>query len=92
MHLSFHPDANNELDRLEANEPRLYAAVDEVLLLLEEQPNHPRLRHHLIRPANAFVVKVYAPAYGDRHYYVFWIPEPNDSAYVKYIGPGDADI
>lgn len=91
MRIEYHQDAGAALDDYYDNDPELYNAVDDILELLENDENNPILRRTLIRPANAFIVKVNIRR--SRPYYLMWIPEDAQKvAFVKYIGPGGAEV
>ena len=93
MRIEYSDEAADALDDYEANDPELYKAADDVLELLENDENNVELRRRMIRPANAFVVRLrLAP--GRKHpYYLFWIPEQQQTvAFVKWVGPGDESL
>jgi hypothetical protein len=93
MHLIYSDDAADKLDFYEANDSQAYEAFDEILELLENHPTDERLRRHLIRPANAFAVRVFPGGRGpEPAHYLFWIPEPDDVAFIKWLGNTNASF
>jgi hypothetical protein len=92
MQLIFDNLAADKLDYYEANDREIYVAFDEVLELLENSPNDPRLRRQMLRPPGAFAVRVYPGGRADPPYYLFWIPEPDDLAYIKWVGNTKTDF
>ena len=93
MRLDYSDEAADALGEYEANDPELYRAVDDILELLENDETNPVLRRRLIRPANAYVVALRLSPPRDRPYYLFWLPEENQTvAFIKYVGPGDRPL
>ena len=92
MQLIYDDLAADKLDFYQANDPQTYAAFDEILELLENQPNDPRLRRQLLRPPGAFAVRIFPGGRADPPYYLFWIPESDDVAYIKWVGNTKADL
>ena len=93
MDLIYHDDAIAQLDFYEEHDPQAYAAFDEILELLENNPADDRLRRHLIRPAGAFAVRVFPKGRApEPAHYLFWIPEPDDVAYIKWLGKANASF
>lgn len=92
MRIEYSDEAADALDDYEANDPELYAAADDVLELLENDENNVELRRRMIRPANAYVVRL--DLRGRNYpYYLFWIPEQQQTvAFVKWIGKGDQPL
>lgn len=96
MHVEYHVSAADRLDEYDQTDAELANLYEEIIVLLErdqpEDSGHWRLRHKMIRPAGAYVVKIH-PRGRDRNYYLFWLPEQDQAvAFVKYVGPGSADI
>jgi hypothetical protein len=93
MRLDYSDEAADALDEYEANDPELYRAADDVLELLENDDTNRDLRRRLIRPANAFVVELRPSPPRDRRYYLFWIPEEDQTvAFIKWVGPGERPL
>jgi hypothetical protein len=91
MRVEYHSDAADQFDSYELTDRLLCEAFDEVIELLENDPNNSRLRRHQIRPVLAYAVQVFPKGRGGdpRSWWLFWIPEDDDVAFVKYAGPGD---
>ncbi|PPF09989.1 hypothetical protein C5C86_13560 [Rathayibacter sp. AY1E4] len=96
MHLKMDPRVTAQFALYDAQDPDLADAFDEIFDLLERDdpadPGHWRLRNKLIRPANAFVVTVRVRG-RDQAYYLFWQPQDmQETAVVRFIGDGAADL
>lgn len=90
VRIEYSNEAADALDEFEENDAELYAAADEILELLETDSTDRRLRQHLIRPAGAFMIRLYLRSKRSRPYYLLWIPEQEQTvAFIKYVGPGD---
>ncbi|GEB47293.1 hypothetical protein MTE01_32380 [Microbacterium testaceum] len=93
MKLEYHDDAADALDDYEANDPELYNAADDVLELLQNDDTNPILRRRMVRPPAAYVVQLRLTRPRSRPYYLFWIPEQDQTvAFIKYVGPGDRQL
>ncbi len=98
MNISYHAhEAAPRLDDYYENDPELAALFDEVLTLLErdnpDDDGHWRLRDKALRPPGVFVVEVFPRPRRNKHYYLMWEPEDNQTAaFIRYIGPGTADL